>query len=375
MSDNFRILVVDTDPTVLDILRSALSEVGEVDIVASAEQAFAHAASFKPDLFLLDVSMPDSDGLDLCRRLKEDWDTRDIPVIFVSERDDEVVRFECYGVGADDFIRKPFEMTELLGKIKVVARIAAEKAALREQAGYAQRTAMSAMVSMGELGVVLQFLSKSFACVDPEALAQAILDAMQSYDLDAAVQLRLAEGCLTLSRNGHNQPLEVSVMKHASQSGRIFQFKTRCAFNYGSVTVLINNMPQDDADRAGRIRDNVALVAEGADARLQAIETDLLAKRRRSGIEAALPTLYGTLDSVQTNYRRNCFELTEVMIDFQENLTKTFVRMGLTESQEEEFSSMANTFMNRVVATQDDSLHIVGDLERLADSLKDLLKR
>ncbi|MCH2222706.1 MAG: hypothetical protein MK097_20630, partial [Dechloromonas sp.] len=280
----------------------------------------------------------------------------------------------CYEAGGEDFIQKPFESAELLSKLHVAGRILAEKKALREQAGYAQRTAMTAMVSMGELGVVLQFLSKSFACDSLEELALALLGAMRQYDLQSALQMRMGDEALTLSANGRNLPLEVSVLNHIRDSGRIFQFKSRCVFNYGGVTLLVNNMPMDDPDRCGRIRDNGALLAEGADARLRAIETEVLASRRRAGIEDALPRLYATLDGVQNNYRRNCFELTQVMIEFQETLTKAFIHLGLLERQEEMISAMANEFMLRVVGTQDASLEIVGQLEALADDLKILLR-
>jgi hypothetical protein len=137
---------------------------------------------------------------------------------------------------------------------------------------------------------------------------------------------------------------------------------------------MVNNMPLEDADRCGRIRDNGALLAEGADARLKAIELEMQAAQRRAGIEAALPRLYATLDSVQGNYRRNSFELTQVMIEFQEALTKAFIHLGLMEQQEEQLSNMANEFMMRVVGTQDASLVIVGQLEALAEDLKGLLK-
>ena len=318
--------------------------------------------------------MPEMDGYTLCHRLKDDWDTQDIPVLFVSAGDDSETRMACYEAGGDDFIQKPFDPAELLGKVNVAGRIIEEKKALREQAGYAQRTAMAAMVSMGELGVVLQFLSKSFACNTVDELASELLQAMGQYDLQAAVQMRLGDEVLSLSQNGHNVPLEVSVLNHVRNSGRIFQFKSRCAFNYGRVTLMVNNMPLEDSDRCGRIRDNGALLAEGADARLKAIETEMQSSQRRAGIEAALPRLYSTLDGVQNNYRRNSFELTQVMIDFQEALTKAFIHLGLMENQEERLSNMANEFMLRVVGTQDASLTIIGQLEALADDLKLMLK-
>lgn len=374
MDASLRVFVVDDDQIILDVLSVALDGVCELEKFASAEACLNRLAEAKPDLFLLDVSMPEMDGYTLCRRLKDDWDTQDIPVLFVSAGDDSETRMACYEAGGDDFIQKPFDPAELLGKVNVAGRIIAEKKALREQAGYAQRTAMAAMVSMGELGVVLQFLSKSFACNTVDELASELLLAMGQYDLQAAVQMRLGDEVLSLSQNGHNVPLEVSVLNHVRNSGRIFQFKSRCAFNYGRVTLMVNNMPLEDSDRCGRIRDNGALLAEGADARLKAIETEMQSSQRRAGIEAALPRLYSTLDGVQNNYRRNSFELTQVMIDFQEALTKAFIHLGLMENQEERLSNMANEFMLRVVGTQDASLTIIGQLEALADDLKLMLK-
>ena len=374
MENNLRVFAVDDEPIILDILHATLAADCELQTFASAEACLSAVADNKPDLLLVDVSMPGMDGYALCRHLKDDWDTQDIPVVFISANDNNETRLLCYEAGGDDFIQKPFEPAELLSKLSVAARILAEKKALREQAGYAQKTAMAAMVSMGELGVVLQFLSKSFACNTIDELATALLDAMQQYDLQAAVQMRMGSEVLTLSHNGRNVPLEVSVLNHVRESGRIFQFKSRCVFNYGQVTLLVNNMPLDDVERCGRIRDNGALLAEGADARLRAIETEILAARRRAGIESALPRLYATLDGVQANYRRNCFELTQVMIDYQEQLTKAFVTLGLMERQEEQLSGMANDFVTRLVGTQDASLELVGQLEALAEDLKVLLK-
>jgi len=372
--DSLRVFVIDDDPVILEILNGTLDGVCQLETFSSAESCLSRLAALKPDLFLLDVSMPVMDGYELCRRLKDDWETQDIPVLFVSSHDDSDTRLLCYEAGGDDFIQKPFEHAELLCKLEVAARILVDKKALREQAGYAQRTAMAAMVSMGELGVVLQFLSKSFACTNVDELASAVIEAMHQYDLQAAVQMRLGDDAFSLSHNGRNVPLEVSVLNHVRESGRIFQFKSRCVFNYGRVTLMVNNMPLEDPDRCGRIRDNGALLAEGADARLRAIEAELLASQRRAGIEAALPRLYSTLDDVQANYRRNCFELTQVMVDFQESLTKAFIHLGLMESQEEELSNMANEFMMRMVGTQDASLEIVHRLESLANDLKTHLK-
>jgi CheY-like chemotaxis protein len=375
MDGDLQIFVVDDDQIVLDLFSGLLEGLCQVEGFLSGQACLNRLAEKKPDIFLLDVNMPVMDGYALCRRLKEDWETQDIPVLFVSANDSIETRLLCYEAGGDDFILKPFSPPELLSKLRVAERILVEKRALHNQAGYAQRTAMSAMTSMGELGVVLQFLSKSFACNTVDDLGAAMLEAMQQYDLQAAVRLSVGDKVRTVSPHGHDLPLEMAVLNHVRNSGRIFQFKSRCVFNYGLVTLMVNNMPIEDAERCGRIRDNAALLAEGADARLRAIEVEQLAQSRRSGIEYALPRVHATLDAVQTNYRRNCLELTQLMIEFQEAQLKSYIHLGLTEQQEEQMTATANEYMERMVGTQDESLLIVASLEELAQTLDGLLRR
>lgn len=366
--------LVDDDPIQLELMLDTLGGEFACESFPSGEAFMERLAQVKPDLVMLDLTLPGISGYEICQRLKDDWETQDIPVLFVSAHDDMETRLRCYDAGAEDFIQKPCAPMDVLRKLKVAARILAEKKLLREQAGYAQKTAMSAMVSMGELGVVLQFLSKSFACKTPDELAAAIIETMQQYELKAAVQLRMGEETLNLGQDGHDVPLEVSVLNHVRQSGRIFQFKSRCVFNYGQVTLLVNNMPVDDADRCGRIRDNGALLAEGADARMQAITAEMLAQQRRAGIEAALPRVQATLDNVQANYRRNSLELTQVMIEFQDALANAYFSLGLTDAQEAQMTAMADAYMQRMVGSQDASLATIGQLEELARSLEKLLR-
>ncbi|HNL21856.1 MAG TPA: response regulator, partial [Rhodocyclaceae bacterium] len=187
----FRVFVIDDDEVVREMLAVLLEDACKVTTFSSAEDYLARAAEGSPDMFLLDVTMPGMNGFDLCRRLKDDFDTQDIPVTFVSANDDLDSRLAAYEAGGEDFIVKPFDPLELQNKVKVAQRLIAEKHSLREQAGFAQRTALSAMTSMGELGVVLQFLSKSFACGSSEELGREMLAALQQYDLQGAVQLRL----------------------------------------------------------------------------------------------------------------------------------------------------------------------------------------
>lgn len=374
MEDGFRVFVVDDDPLILALLEDALAQDCRVETFPSGEACLQRLQEVRPDMFIIDVNLPVVDGYALCRQLKDDFDTQDVPVTFISASDDIETCLAGYEAGGEDFIQKPFKPGELESKVRVARRILAQKMALREQAGFAQRTALSAMTSMGELGVVLQFLSKSFTCDSMQELGEAILAALQQYDLQGAVLQRVGDGTLAVSPDGIDLPLERAVLDHVKDRGRIFQFRRRCAFNFERLTLMVNNMPIEDAERCGRIRDNVALLAEGADARLRAMEIEDKNHRRQKGVARALPRVHGALDVLQANYRRNCFELTQLMIEYQENLVKSFVHLGLSEQQEDFLSATAHRFMERMVGTQDQSLAIVGQLEELAGDLEKLAR-
>ncbi len=117
------ILLVEDEAPIRDMVRFALSRAGmEMQDVESVQQAEELLALRRPDLILLDWMLPDEDGLVLLRRLRKDEDRRDIPVIMLTARAGEEDKIKGLGVGADDYITKPFSPPELIARIKAVLR-------------------------------------------------------------------------------------------------------------------------------------------------------------------------------------------------------------------------------------------------------------
>jgi CheY-like chemotaxis protein len=114
-----RVLVVDDDPEIVTFLATLLELEGiESQVATSAAAAMEKLELNLPSLVLLDIAMPDRDGLDLCRSLKKDPRTRDVPVFVVSARPGKDVVERALAAGAEEFIRKPFENTELIARIR-----------------------------------------------------------------------------------------------------------------------------------------------------------------------------------------------------------------------------------------------------------------
>jgi len=115
-----RVLVVDDDPEIVTFLATLLELEGiDSTVATSAAAALEKLERVVPNLVLLDIAMPDRDGLDLCRALKKDPRTRDVPVFVVSARPGKDVVERALAAGAEEFIRKPFENQELIQRIRV----------------------------------------------------------------------------------------------------------------------------------------------------------------------------------------------------------------------------------------------------------------
>jgi DNA-binding response OmpR family regulator len=111
-----RILVVDDDVDILSVMEILLTMKGfEVEVIAKGENIFPKIETFKPDLILLDVLISGFDGRSICRKLKENNDTKQIPVIMFSAHPGAAATIAEYG--ANDFIAKPFDVTNLLAKV------------------------------------------------------------------------------------------------------------------------------------------------------------------------------------------------------------------------------------------------------------------
>jgi len=115
-----RILVVEDDPHIREIIRFALTKVGmEVFEARNGAEALVSAEAKSPDLIVLDIGLPELDGLEVCRRLRKAGET---PILFLSARDEEIDRIVGLELGADDYVVKPFSPRELVARVNAILK-------------------------------------------------------------------------------------------------------------------------------------------------------------------------------------------------------------------------------------------------------------
>jgi two-component system KDP operon response regulator KdpE len=152
-----KILVVDDEPQIQRVLRTALAGHGyRVRTAGDGDEALEVMRDWLPDLVITDLSMPNMDGLELCRRIRAKYT---VPIIVLSVRGEEKPKVEALDSGADDYVTKPFNMNELLARVRAGLRRAAQsspgESASSIDAGDIHIDLLTRLVSVGDREVRL----------------------------------------------------------------------------------------------------------------------------------------------------------------------------------------------------------------------------
>jgi diguanylate cyclase (GGDEF)-like protein len=165
------LLVVDDDPFIARLLEIELKAAGyDVRVASDGEQALAAAQERPPQLVLADVMMPNMDGFELTRRLRQDPRTSTVSVIMLTARGLSADKLEGFAIGADDYIVKPFDTPELLARIRGVLNRASDKRSLSPMTGLAGNVAIE------------DEIEGRVAAGDPFAILYVDLDRFKAYN-------------------------------------------------------------------------------------------------------------------------------------------------------------------------------------------------
>ncbi len=120
-----KILIADDDPHILEVVTFALEKASMTTCAASdGKQAIETFRGAHPDLIVLDVNMPEMDGLDVCKEIRK---ASDVPILFLSSRDEEIDRILGLEIGGDDYLTKPFSPRELVARVKAILKRSSPK--------------------------------------------------------------------------------------------------------------------------------------------------------------------------------------------------------------------------------------------------------
>ena len=360
MQGEYTIFVVDDDQTARLLLQTVLGAQFCVETFESGEACLERIAQCMPDLFLLDVGLPGMDGHTLCRHIKAMPAGAQVPVIFVSGHDDHEAVLAGYDAGAQDYVVKPFDVAGLFRKIENLQRIDQEKRSLQGQAQASEELVSLVLANLDEYAILIKFLRTLSECEIYTDVVSAIQHVLDAYHLTGAVQIRMRNLEKTYSKCGENWPMELAVISHVRTMGRIFEFKNRSAYNFDHLTVLVTNMPVDDSELCGRIRDNISIAADSADAKLRALQSFADNAWMQNEIHQLLQGLERTILNFGKRYDDARYHGSEFTARLLDDLTAAFAHLGMTEQQEDEIFEMVKASVFALI----DAYDIAGDTQQ-----------
>lgn len=365
MSKEFRIMIVDDSPQDIHMLFEELRHEYQVVAATSASDALtqlaktdasdeaggavdSEALESKPNVILLDVNMPNMDGYEACKKIKENPNYSDIDIIFLSANDstEEIIR--GLDVGAVDYIVKPYDPDILHSKLKHTIDSSRNRMQLKQQAEAASTLVRTVLSESGSLANVVSFLRTCLTLNSASDLVEATLEAFRDSSLNAVVYFNL-EGIKELgSTSGDLTMLEAELMQRLYQHDEPFFEKGRRLFvAHKHSVILIKNTP-DDQEKLGTLKDYAMILLEGINAKLEYLSdrqarTNQLEQSFGEQIIVARKDIDGYL-SDKKEHNKLYTDILDGMVDEVEN---SFASVGLTDKQEEQLLGILSTAVSQ----------------------------
>lgn len=364
-----KIMAVDDESVNRLILEEILVEDFELKTVDSGEESLELLKVWTPDIVLMDVKMPGISGLEACQKIREDYGDSGPYVIFLSALSLPEERMAGYDAGGDDYMTKPFQEDELKRKIKLALEYRKNLIEKQQSSETAFNTAMTAMNSASELGAIMQFFKDSFTINAVEDLANRIIESIAGFGCKAIVCFHFEEQPQCYSYAGVVKQLEIELLEQLHNSQRIYSFGKRSSFHYGKVSILVLDMPVEDDEKYGRFKDHFAMIAEGADARVDSLDAqrvrDILQSKSRETVDVASRALSNVMEQQQQNHA----QYTNIRQMLFDNIEKQFFGLGLTEEQEKSILSAIEAADNEADKLFEQSNMLESELKKVTNIL------
>ncbi|WP_018414928.1 response regulator [Teredinibacter turnerae] len=368
-----RILIVDDDGFMRKVLVRAVSNRFEVETAADGQDGIAKAQSWKPDLILLDVEMPGRNGYEVCDFLKHQDATAHIPVIFLSSLSSVRERMLGFEVGADDFLVKPCSAELLNAKLDKMSDYMEQRVQLESSYQTAQNTALEALAASAELGKAVRFVERSYQVPSLTKLTEELASNLRDMQLSASLMLiSRHDNQFACTKGTSVAPLERDLLAMLHSEKRFIDFGCRTQVNYPRVAILVKNMPLEDRNRYGRLKDVLPFILGAVDAKVRVIDAEQSFTKQNLELGNAVDSVRNSLTLISDMLEKNQSVVGDIMSSLNTGLSLELHRLGLEEDQENYILDQFDDAAQSVHQTLVRGSHILDDLEAVAHKLEQL---
>ncbi len=342
MPDPASIICVDDEPVNLTIMEELLQDGFALRTARSGAECLAAVAEELPDLVLLDVNMPDIDGLETCRRLRAEPATADLPIIFISALASTDELMAGYEAGGDDYITKPFSEEILRKKIDVVLASQQRKRELQQISDRAVEALADNIGVTESLAVVVRFLYQSHAARSRNELVRNVFDCLRELELDSSLLLvEQPENRIWFS-DDIDRPMESQILESLRGQDRVVSFGTRLALSSDHATLLVRNLPTQ-AERSEQLHEQLSILMEGLDARLRGMVERRALDERKQLLISLLASARENLVEIERMHQRQTKRGSQALDDLRAEFKRDLPELGLSREQTASLKRMVDT--------------------------------
>lgn len=352
MTQTLKVLLVDDDRTWQVFMFAVLQETFLLKSAYDGLQALELARESIPDCILLDINLPGRDGYEVCEELKSDPKTSNIPIIFLSSKSSLQEKIRGFEMGAEDYLTKSAEADLLKAKITRAIQQYHEKREMDEKINAAQAAAFEALSSSADLGRCLRYAERTYSMSTFDALAAGLFQTMGEFGLRTSLMFITPTGPIFFSQGSQDMsPLEKEMFLASHKQGRFCDYGYRTFCNFKLVSMLIKNMPLDQPERYGRIKDTVPWVLGATDGKVRTLNEQ--------------QALVGEIESAQMTVENLKFQFSTALVSLEKSgseLTKSFEPVyQIIEKVKEHHKVIA--LKAKLVASEDDNQNELGTNE------------
>lgn len=329
----YKVLIVGYDDT--DTLQG-LSEQFSLSWVATVQEAF-HMPNIEEQklIVVVDTLVDPTVAQEQVKTLKHHPALSHFPVVVLArEGRDLDTRLAFYDAGCDDHIHIQHIAEIQVRLMKAIFnRIANEQ--LKHQLNEANEMAYMALSGTSDLGVNIQFLLDINQCENLDQAGLRLFQALKDYGVSGSLQMRSRFGVKNLEANGMAKDLESTLLDECKDKGRYVDFGRRSIMNYGCVSLLVRNMPLDDPQKYGALKDNLFSMLQGLDARIGALD-NVEALQLESQLVARLTSgMTSVMDSIERGYHDVMVRIADTVEDIADGIEREIQFLGMDECQEQ----------------------------------------
>ncbi len=372
MTQSIRILVAQDEQTA-GKLAPYFDDDTQTKFTQDFDQTLTSAQSWHPNVIIIDVNLSHKNAYEVADAIKQDAKISEIPLIFYSDNDSLRERMLGYEVGAVDYLHKSHPAEEVRAKLHAIAKHSQTTHALKANVDSAQKTAIEALTTSSELGKAVRYVEQSYEVTEFEGLANLLSQFCNELSLSAVIMFVTRAGNRFYCSNGSDiTPIERDLIEKLHSTDRFVDFGCRTLTNFSQVSLLIKNMPIEDRDHYGRLKDTIPFVLGATDAKVRMLDAENALTAHCASLTSSVEAAQLTLDTVHDDFKRNLEIVSSIMGELTSTMEMDVVKMNMDEKDEEHILELIESTSKKLhIILQENSQtdnilkNLVGLLEKL----------